>query len=59
MNILNDGRKILNCDETGMNACPKTGKVLGLKQMSNFYEVSVGPEIECTTVLCSFSADST
>jgi len=42
-----------------MNTCPKIGKVLCLKQMSNFYEVANGPEKECTTVLCSFSADGT
>lgn len=59
VDILDDSRRILNCDETGMNTCPKTGKVLCLKQMTNFYEVPNGPEKECTTVLCSFSADGT
>ncbi|XP_029341029.1 uncharacterized protein LOC103308392 [Acyrthosiphon pisum] len=59
VDILDDGRRILNCDETGMNTCPKTGKVLCLKQLPNFYEVANGPEKECTTVLCSFSADVT
>ncbi|KAE9528578.1 hypothetical protein AGLY_012153 [Aphis glycines] len=57
--ILDDSRRILNCDETGMNTCPETGKVLCLKQMPNFYEIANGPEKECTIVLCSFSADGT
>jgi len=59
VDILDDSRRILNCDETGMNTRPKTGKVLCLKQMPNFYEIANGPEKECTTVLCSFSADGT
>lgn len=46
VDILDDSRHILNCDETGMNTCPKTGKVLCLKQMPNFFKFANGPEKE-------------
>lgn len=39
MDILNDGKRVLNYNETGMNICPKSGKIFGLKQIRNFYEV--------------------
>ncbi|XP_046674889.1 uncharacterized protein LOC124363674 [Homalodisca vitripennis] len=54
--ILNDPTRIFNLDETGMCTCPKSGKVLGPKSYKNFYEISPGPEKECITVLCTFSA---
>lgn len=55
--ILEDGSRILNCDETGMNTCPKSGRMLCPKYMQNFYKVAIGPEKECITVLCCFSAN--
>lgn len=33
--LLCDGKRIINCDETGIQLCPKTGKVLGPKKMNN------------------------
>lgn len=33
LDIFEDGNGILNCDETGMNTCKKSGRVLGPKQM--------------------------
>ncbi|KAJ8969389.1 hypothetical protein NQ314_001788 [Rhamnusium bicolor] len=54
--ILNDPSRIFNGDETGLQTCPKTGKLLGPKNYRNFYEIASGPEKECITVLCTFSA---
>ncbi|KAF6210009.1 hypothetical protein GE061_015764 [Apolygus lucorum] len=33
--IFEDGRRVLNCDETGCETCPKTGKVLGPKGINH------------------------
>lgn len=57
LDILNDGKRILNCDETGLQLCPKSGKVLGPRKMSSFYEVAKSSEKENITVLCTYSAD--
>ncbi|KAF6215008.1 hypothetical protein GE061_009756 [Apolygus lucorum] len=51
------GRRVLNLDETGCLTCPKTGKVLGPKQLPDFYEVTTGSEKQSITVLCTYSAD--
>ncbi|KAF6198503.1 hypothetical protein GE061_008251 [Apolygus lucorum] len=51
------GRRVLNLDETGCLTCPKTGKVLGPKQLPDFYEVTTGSEKLSITVLCTYSAD--
>lgn len=57
LDILNDGIRILNCDETGLQLCPKSGKVLGPRTMSNFYEIARSAEKENITVLCTYSVD--
>lgn len=57
LDILNDGRRIINCDETGIQLCPKTGNVLGPKKMNNFYQIAQNNEKENITVLCTYSAD--
>lgn len=54
--ILIDPMRIFNADETGLQTCPKSGKLLGPKNYRNFYEIASGPEKECVTVLCTFSA---
>ncbi|KAI4455755.1 hypothetical protein MML48_9g00000296 [Holotrichia oblita] len=54
--ILNNPDRIFNADETEVQLCPKTGKVLGPKQCKNFYDIAVGQEKESTTVLANFSA---
>jgi hypothetical protein len=54
--IASDPTRIYNADETGMQFCPKTGKLLGPKSYKDFYVVSSGPEKESMTVLCNFSA---
>ncbi|KAK9737932.1 DDE superfamily endonuclease [Popillia japonica] len=48
--------RIFNCDEIGMNFCPKEGKLLGPRNYKNFYEIASGPEKENITVLCNCSA---
>ncbi|KAE9525691.1 hypothetical protein AGLY_014218 [Aphis glycines] len=55
--ILYDSRRIINCDETGIQLCPKTYKVLGPKKMNNFYKIAKNNEKENITVLCTYSAD--
>nr|CAI5857573.1 unnamed protein product [Callosobruchus analis] len=54
--LLENPHRIFNADETGVTTCPKTGKVLGPKNYKAFYEIASGPEKECITVLCTFSA---
>lgn len=53
--ILNEPNRIFNL-ETGVKTCLKSGKLLGPKKYSNFYEIASGPEKECISVLCSFNA---
>ncbi|XP_031778828.1 uncharacterized protein LOC100680064 [Nasonia vitripennis] len=55
-NVLERPESIFNGDETGLQLCPKSGKLLGPTKERNFYEISCGKEKECVTVLCSFSA---
>lgn len=57
MDILSDSRRIINCDETGIQLCPKTGKVLGPVKMNNFYEIAKNNEKENITVLCTYSTN--
>lgn len=56
-NVLNDATRIFNCDETGLQTCPKSGRVLGPKSLKDFYEIEPGKEKECITVLCTYGAD--
>lgn len=58
-NILDDPTRIFNCDETVLQICPKSGRVLGPRDIKDFYEVTQGHEKECITVLCMYSADGT
>ncbi|KAJ8883067.1 hypothetical protein PR048_014906 [Dryococelus australis] len=55
IDILENATRILNCDETGMQLRPKSGTVVGLKDLKNSYEVTVGQEKELITVLCTFT----
>lgn len=54
--ILMDGDRIFNADETGVECCPKTGKVMGPKNYKDFYSIAPGKEKESITVLANFSA---
>lgn len=50
------GDRIYNADETGVECCPKTGKVMGPKNYRDFYTIAPGKEKESITVLANFSA---
>jgi len=51
--VLDDPTRIFNCDETGLQTCPKSGRVLGPKDIKDFYEIAQGHEKECVTVVVS------
>lgn len=57
LDILNDGRRVINCDETGLQLCPKSEKVLGPRKFEIFYKIAKYAEKENITVLCTYSAD--
>ena len=57
LDILNEPSRLYNLDETGVQLCPRTGKLLGAKKQKNLYYISPGKEKECITVLCTYSAD--
>lgn len=59
LDIFDDPRRIFNCDETGCQTCPDTGKVLGPKKFKNLYEIKQGSEKESINVLCTYSANGT
>lgn len=54
--ILENPSRIFNMDETGMQLCPKTGKVLAPRNEKNVYIISAGQEHVNITVLCAYSA---
>lgn len=56
--ILDDPSRIFNLDETGVQVCPKTGKVLGQRGERNNYTIATGQEKQSITVLCCYSASS-
>lgn len=46
LDILEDRSRILNCNETGINTCPKYSWVLSPKHMQKLYNIAIGPEKE-------------
>lgn len=54
--VLDDPSRIFNLDETAFFLCPKSGKVLGIPQKRNVYEVNTSSDKENLTVLCTVSA---
>ncbi|KAJ8930676.1 hypothetical protein NQ314_016500 [Rhamnusium bicolor] len=56
LDMMNDGSRIFNADETGVRTCTKSGLVLAPKNYKNLYEIASGPEKESITVLCNYSA---
>ena len=59
MDIFNDPTRIYNSDESCIQLCPKSGKVIGLRGWKNIYEISPGPEKSNLTFLGTFCADGT
>ena len=54
--IFSDPSRIYNSDESNIQLCPKTGKVIGLKGWKNVYELGPGPEKSTLTFLGTFNA---
>ena len=52
-----DPSRVFNTDETCVQLCPKTGKVLGVRGWRNIYEVAPGTEKSNLTFLGTFRAD--
>ncbi|KAJ0169285.1 hypothetical protein K1T71_015169 [Dendrolimus kikuchii] len=57
-NILCDGSRVFNGDETNFQLCPKNTKVLAEKGCKNVYEVDHAQAKSCLTVMFTFSASS-
>ncbi|XP_014234990.1 uncharacterized protein LOC106657828 [Trichogramma pretiosum] len=57
--ILLGPSRIYNLEETGVQLCPKNGKLLGLKSEKNMYCISPGQDKQNITVLCCYGADCT
>ena len=56
LEILDDPQRIFNLDESNIQLCPKTGKVVGIKGWRNVYELAPGPEKSTLTFVGTFSA---
>lgn len=54
--ILQDGERVFNGDETNFQLCPKSQKVLAVRGTKNVYEVDQAPAKSTLTVMFSFSA---
>lgn len=57
LDVLEDGRRIFNSDETCIRLCPSSGKVLGESVWRNVYEIAPGAEKSNLTFLGTFSAN--
>ena len=55
--VAGDPTRIYNCDETCIQLCPSTGKVIGIAGWKNIYEVAPGPEKTNLTFLGTSAAD--
>ena len=54
--IFQDPSRVFNSDESCIQLCPKTGKVVGMKGWKNIYELGPSPEKSTLTFLGTFSA---
>ena len=54
--IFDDPSRVYNTDETCIQLCPSTGKVIGITGWKNIYEVAPGPEKSTLTFLGTFNA---
>jgi hypothetical protein len=57
--ILDDPTRVFNSDETNLQLCPKTKKVIAPRGIRNVYEVDRGQAKSTLTVLFTFSASGT
>ena len=56
VDVIEDSSRVFNLDETNIQLCPSTGKVIGLKGWRNIYEITPGPEKSTLTFVGNFSA---
>ena len=56
MEIFSDPSRVYNTDESNIQLCPKSGKVVGVKGWKNIYEISCGAEKSTLTFLGTFNA---
>ena len=54
---MGDPSRIFNADETCVQLCPSSGKVIGVTGWKNIYEVAPGPEKSNLTFLGTFGAN--
>ena len=54
--ILNEPSRVFNTDETCIQLCPSTGRVMSFRGRKNVYEISPGPEKSTLTFLGTFNA---
>lgn len=57
LEIFNEPSRIFNLDETCIQLCPDTGKVISIRGKKNVYELAPGPEKSNLTFVGCFSAD--
>ena len=56
LDVLEDPTRIFNSDETNVQLCPSTRKVIGIKGWKNIYELTPGLEKSTLTFVGTFSA---
>ena len=54
--VFEDPSRVYNCDETNFQLCPSTGRVVGLKNWKNVYELAPGPEKSTLTSVGTINA---
>lgn len=57
LDVINDDRRVFNCDESGFYLAPQEKQVLVRKGSKKVYNRTVNDEKECLTVLLTISAD--
>ena len=56
MSMFDDPSRIYNSDESNIQLCPSTGRVVGFKAWKNVYELAPGPEKSTLTFVGTFNA---
>ena len=55
-NLMENPKRVYNLDETNLQLCPDTGKVIGIRGWKNIYEITPGPEKSTLTFIGNFNA---
>ena len=56
LDIFEDSNRVFNLDETNIQLCPSTGKVISIRGTKNVYEVAPGPCKSNLTFVGTFNA---